>query len=124
MNRLPYIIGALIILGFGYLGMTEMTAARTPYMTRVSDVRASDGKPVQFIGRIVSNDTMYSVSTGELLFSLADDKGVKLKVRYKGIKPANFDSAPKSLVRGKYAGGELVADQVLLKCPSRYQGRN
>ena len=124
MNRLPYIIGALIILGFGYFGMTEMTSARTPYMTHVSDVRASGGKPVQFIGRIVSNDTRYSDSTGELLFLLIDDKGVKLKVSYKGINPANFDSSSKALVRGKYAGGELVADQVLLKCPSRYQGKN
>jgi cytochrome c-type biogenesis protein CcmE len=123
MSRLPYIIGALIILGFGYLGMTEMTAARTPYMTSVSEVRISKGKPVQFIGKIVPGDVKYSDFTGELLFTLIDDKSYNLKVRYKGIKPANFDSSPKALVRGKYIGSELIADQVLLKCPSRYQGK-
>jgi cytochrome c-type biogenesis protein CcmE len=121
-NRLPFITGALIIIGFGYLGATEMTAARMPYITCVSEVRASNGRPVQFIGNIVPNDVVYSGSTGELLFSLTDDKSDKLMVRYKGVKAANLDSASKALVRGKYEGGELIADQILLKCPSRYQG--
>lgn len=98
-----------------------MTAARAPYMTRVSEVRASNGKPVQFIGKILSGKVRYSDSNGSLLFTLADDKGDKLKVSYKGVKPANFDTSPKALVRGKFTGGEFIADQVLIKCPSRYR---
>ncbi|MCE5323849.1 cytochrome c maturation protein CcmE [bacterium] len=121
MSRLPYIIGAVVILGFGCLGVREMTAARAPYLTRVSEVRKSDGGPVQFIGKIVPDTVYYFDSASKLIFVLADDRGVMLKVNYKGVKPANFDTSEKALVRGKYTGGEFIADQILLKCPSKYR---
>ncbi|MHB9038546.1 MAG: cytochrome c maturation protein CcmE domain-containing protein [Armatimonadota bacterium] len=123
MNKKLYILGALLIFGFGYLGVKEMSAARTAYLTSVAEVRSVNGRPVQFIGRIVQKEARYSQATGELLFTLEDDKGEMIRVRYKGVKPANFDGAAKAVVRGKYFGNELHADQVLLKCPSRYRGK-
>ncbi len=121
MNKWPYILGALIIIGFGYLGVTEMMASRMPYMTSASAVRATNGKPVQVIGNILHKDVRVD-KMGTLCFNLTDNNGDALKIRYKGIKPANFDSAQKAVVRGKYTDGVLVADQLLLKCPSKYRG--
>ena len=63
------------------------------------------------------------VSDGELVFRLADGKGASLAVRYNGVKPANFDSAAKAVVRGTYNGAEFIADEILLKCPSKYRGK-
>jgi cytochrome c-type biogenesis protein CcmE len=122
MNRWPYILGALIILGFGYMGVTEMMASRMPYMTKAAEVRATNGRAVQVIGTILHKDAHYDDAKGTLVFFLADDRGDALKVSYKGIKPANFDTSPKAVARGKYIDGVLVADQLLLKCPSRYRG--
>ncbi|MCE5315643.1 MAG: cytochrome c maturation protein CcmE [Armatimonadota bacterium] len=123
MNRKLYILGALLIAGFGYLGINEMMAARAPYVTSVAEVCSINGSAVQFIGRIEHSETDFSERANELLFTMRDDKGETLKVRYKGVKPANFDSAEKAVVRGKYADGELRADHVLVKCPSRYRGK-
>ncbi|MGH9361973.1 MAG: cytochrome c maturation protein CcmE, partial [Thermoanaerobaculia bacterium] len=39
-------------------------------------------------------------------------------------KPANFEDAISIVAIGRYdqAGGEFAADQLLVKCPSKYQG--
>ncbi len=123
MNKWMYILGVVLIAGFAVLGATELMKAQTPYVTTVAEVRAVKDKPVQFIGRISHSSTRTDEKTDELMFQLVDDKGETIVVRYKGVKPANFDTADKAVVRGTYYGRDLVADQVLLKCPSKYQGK-
>jgi cytochrome c-type biogenesis protein CcmE len=123
MNKWMYILGALLIAGFAVMGMLEMIKAQTPYVTTVAEVRAAKDRPVQFIGRISHASVRTDERTDELVFKLSDDKGETIGVRYKGVKPANFDTASKAVVRGTCYGSELAADQVLLKCPSKYQGK-
>ncbi|MDH4223841.1 MAG: cytochrome c maturation protein CcmE [candidate division Zixibacteria bacterium] len=41
-----------------------------------------------------------------------------------GVKPANFEQATSIVVIGMYRDGIFIADQVLVKCPSKYQGGN
>lgn len=123
MNKWMYILGVLLIAGFAVLGATELIKAQTPYVTTVSEVRGMKDKPLQFIGTIFHASTKTDTKSDELTFRLIDEKGESIQVRYKGIKPANFDTADKAVVRGTYYGSDLVADQVLLKCPSKYQGK-
>ena len=123
MSKSMYILGALLIAGFAALGVMEMMKSQTPYVTTAAEVRSIKDRPVQFMGSIVPGKIRYNDSDDELRFELKDEKSDTLKVRYKGVKPANFDSADKAVVRGTYSGGELVADQVLLKCPSKYKGK-
>jgi len=123
MNKWMYVLGAVLIAGFAALGVVEMIKSQTPYATTVADARAVGDKPLQFMGAIVSGKTRYDDKADELLFCLRDDKGETISVRYKGVKPANFDNADRAVVRGSYSGGEIVADQVLLKCPSKYKGK-
>jgi len=59
----------------------------------------------------------------ELVFQLRDPKGQALKVRYRGVKPGNFDTADRAVVRGSISGDAFTASQVLLKCPSKYRGK-
>ena len=122
MSKSMYILGALLIAGFAVLGVMEMMKSQTPYVTTAAKVRSMGGRPVQFIGAIMPDKIKYNEKDDELLFDLRDEKSDTLKIRYKGVRPANFETADKAVVRGTYRGDELVADQVLLKCPSKYKG--
>ena len=42
-------------------------------------------------------------------------------VRYKGVKPDNFDEAYHVVAIGKYTGDAFAADKLLIKCPSKYE---
>ena len=123
MNKWLYVLGVVLIAGFAALSVAEMARSRTAYVTSVSEVRARKDRPVQFMGSIVRGKTSYDDETDELLFRLADGKGSSLAVRYNGVKPANFDGAAKAVVRGTYNGAEFIADEILLKCPSKYRGK-
>ena len=46
--------------------------------------------------------------------------GTLQKVRYNNPKPANFEEAEKVVVQGKNQGDVFVADNILVKCPSKY----
>ena len=53
---------------------------------------------------------------------IIDERGSSLPVQYGGTKPGNFDQADQVVVIGRYQEGVFLADQLLVKCPSKYQG--
>jgi cytochrome c-type biogenesis protein CcmE len=52
---------------------------------------------------------------------MKDDKENTLKVLYKHPKPANFDQATGVVAIGRYENGALLAESLLVKCPSKYE---
>lgn len=119
MSKLMYVLGALAIAGFAVLGVMEMQNAHIPELTTVAAVKAVTDRPVRFTGAIVSEERGYDEKTGELVFEMRDDRGQTLEVRYDGVKPAGFDAAGRAVVQGRYIGGRLFTDQVLVKRSSR-----
>ena len=110
---------AVLILGFiGYAGYFFADSV-TPYVG-VADARASQrnvqvkGLPDAAVVPHMENDTF--------VFSIADEEtGETMLVRYKGVKPDNFDEAYHIVAIGKYAGDAFAADKLLIKCPSKYE---
>ena len=45
-----------------------------------------------------------------------------MKILYNGVKPGNFEQATEIVAIGQYQNGGFEADQLLVKCPSKYQG--
>ncbi len=121
MKKLTYVIGAVLILGFIAMGAREMMKSQSPYVETVAEVKSAPaGSSVQFIGAIVPGKSKYSEDGKKLTFLMKDKVGDTLSVRFDGVKPQNFDTAPKAVVRGVYKDSGFNADQVLLKCPSKY----
>ena len=58
----------------------------------------------------------------QLRFGLVDENGKVMPVLYKGVKPGNFEEATEIVAVGSYHDGAFHADQLLVKCPSKYQG--
>ncbi len=123
MNKWATIAGIVLIAGFCALGVMELMQSHIPYVTTVPQVQSAQGKAIQFMGAIVQDSIKSDTATAQLRFQLRDASGRKLPVRYDGVKPANFDSAERAVVVGKYASQVFVAEQVLTSCPSKYKGK-
>lgn len=123
MSKWMYAAGIMLLAGFAVLTGMELANSSTPYVTRVADIASFGDRQIQFKGTILHQKTRYDDSSMNLCFTLADDAGRTVDVSYDGPKPGNFDTCDSAVVRGVYRGGRFRAEQVFLKCPSRYQGK-
>jgi cytochrome c-type biogenesis protein CcmE len=118
-----YLLGGLLLLAFAGFSFTAFKNSMTPY---VSFERAREGnRIVQVAGALEKGSSRYVDAQESLLFTLKDPKSSEtLKVRYKGLKPANFEDAISIVAIGRFDEGsrEFAADKLLVKCPSKYQG--
>jgi cytochrome c-type biogenesis protein CcmE len=125
-RQVKFIIGAAIIFAaIGFLVFNAMNSAGAYYMT-VSELKqqAADkiDRNVRVSGVVVDNSVDYDSANLILQFEIADESGQQLHVRFHGPKPDNFSRATEAIVDGKYGqDGTLVANNLLLKCPSRYE---
>jgi len=57
-------------------------------------------------------------------FYLMDSLGNEAKVIYSEPKPTDFDRSDKVVVIGRFdkPDGDFIANKILLKCPSKYEG--
>ena len=118
--NLKVILLLAILIVFILFGAFSFKKNLTPYV-EFSEAKKSLSV-VQVIGELVTDQTRYDLKTQKLYFTLKDKKDKKLLVSYAGPKPANFEDATNVVAIGKYENGEFVAEQVLVKCPSKYQG--
>ena len=109
---------ALILLALGY-GVTSLGAAVTPYVS-VAEAQAT-GRSVQVYGFL--NDMGGYTEAGDFRFGLKDEQGQIMEVVYPKGKPANFEQAIGIVAYGQYdaASQSFKADELLVKCPSKYQ---
>ena len=115
-----YIIAAVVVIVFLVFGAFSLKKSLTPY---VGFAQAQKGGTVQIIGKLVSGTDYYDTQTQKLAFTLIDDQGHgQMKVLYNGVKPGNFEQATEIVAIGQYQNGTFEADQLLVKCPSKYQG--
>jgi cytochrome c-type biogenesis protein CcmE len=121
-NRL-YLFGGLLLLAFAGFSFTTFTDSMTPY---VSYERARQGdRIVQVAGKLEKGSYSYAEAKESLYFTLKDPKtSENLRVRYKGVKPGNFEDAISIVAIGRYdeKAKEFEAQKLLVKCPSKYQG--
>jgi cytochrome c-type biogenesis protein CcmE len=82
-------------------------------------------RTVQVAGALEKGSSAYDLESDHLRYTLRDEqKGELLRVRYAGLKPANFEDAISIVAIGRWDGAteEFDADKLLVKCPSKYQG--
>lgn len=121
-NRL-YALGGVLLLAFAGFSLASFKETLTPY---VSYDQAREGnRMVQVAGALEKGSSAYKAAEESLYFTLEDPESKEtLRVRYKGLKPANFEDAISIVAIGRYdeAKAEFAADKLLVKCPSKYQG--
>jgi cytochrome c-type biogenesis protein CcmE len=114
-----YIIGLLVILVFVVFAAINLSKSLTPYVS-VQEARESQ-KVVQVKGQRVVGSENFDIENKIFKFKMADEKGEEFEVIYHGVKPANLEQAEEIVVIGRFEGATFNADQLLVKCPSKYQ---
>jgi cytochrome c-type biogenesis protein CcmE len=118
-----YLLGAALLLGFAGFSVASFNKALTPYVS--FEQARSAGHTVQVAGGLEKGSSSYDAAAGTLDFTLLDPvQKTKLRVSYKGLRPANFEDAISIVAIGSWdpATERLHAEKLLVKCPSKYQG--
>lgn len=111
-------VGLLVVVIAGGFTLWAFSSNMTPYVD-VKTARASTGQ-VQVRGYILHDTAIYDARIGALKFMIKDDKGEKMQIVYRGAKPDAFDKAPETAALGAYRDGVFVSEQLIVKCPSKY----
>lgn len=107
----------LVAIIYGAFGFKESFRS---YTTSITEAKAS-GQSIQlagFLGTTGEYDT-----AGNWTFYLEDENGEQVKVIYAKVRPSNFENATSIVAIGRYDTAQKVflADDLLVKCPSKYQ---
>jgi cytochrome c-type biogenesis protein CcmE len=86
----------------------------------VREIMAAPGEPCSIYGKPVKTETRYDMKAPRLDFVLKDNEGRTIPVVYHKPKPETFDQADMIKVYGAYREGVFQADELTLKCPSKY----
>ena len=114
------VIAALVLLAIaGVFGASSFKKSMTPYVS-FADARRASGM-VQVNGVLADKNYVLKKDEQYLEFKLRDSRGEIMNVQYHGVIPGNFDQATSIVAIGRYTSEKFEADQLLVKCPSKYQ---
>lgn len=113
LAALALVVAAVVI------GVSSFNKTVTPYISFAEARRASG--LVQVNGVLADKEYVLKSEEQYLSFRLRDEKGEVLPVEYRGVIPGNFDQATSIVAIGRYQDGKFAAEQLLVKCPSKYQ---
>ena len=117
--NLKIILAVVLLAAAAAVGVTSFKKTMTPYIG-FAEAKSASGL-VQVNGKLADKDYVLKPQEQFLRFNLRDEHGDVMPVEYRGVIPGNFDQAVSVVAIGKYAGDHFEAQQLLVKCPSKYQ---
>ncbi len=124
--KAKYIIGAVIIVVFLAWGASAFLKTTIQYVPLTEAAHST--RTVQVMGKIDFAKVNYNTGQNRLEFAVYDAEAKdtlaaeRMPVYYYGVVPGNFEQATSVVLKGKQTEGVFVAEQMLVKCPSKYQG--
>ncbi len=111
--------GIILIVLAALLSYGGLRDSFRPYTARI-DEAIDSGRSVQLAGFLGSAGTYDE--QGRFTFALEDETGRRVIVVSREPKPSHFELATSIVVIGRYDEDQhlFLADQVLVKCPSKY----
>lgn len=118
MNR-KSIFGLVLILGFTSVLFMNFGQQVGGYMN--FEEAQSTGVSAHVVGMWVESESFaYNATTNIFSFLMEDEAGTVRTVHYANPKPPNFEDAEKLVIEGHADGDVFVAENILVKCPSKY----
>jgi len=150
MGRSKFIIGGLLILAAVVYLIASSTQASAEYFMTVDEVSTQGqsvvGKSLRVSGAVVGDSIKYDPQSLTLTFDVAhvpgnnqeveaqgglaevlhaavvDPARTRIQVQYSGPKPDVLKNEAQAIMTGKIgADGVFHADELLLKCPTKYE---
>ena len=128
-KKIKFIIGGLIIVALiGYLIVSSISNAGA-YYREVGEVLDQQtvlaGKNLRVSGNVVTESIQYDAPTLSLDFKISDpnDPAKQMPIHFHGVQPDQIGrEGASAIVEGKLGpNGVMEANNLLLKCPSRYE---
>jgi cytochrome c-type biogenesis protein CcmE len=113
------IVAVILLAVAATVGVSSFKKTMTPYIG-FAEAKSASGL-VQVNGKLADKDYVLKPQEQFLRFNLRDEHGEVMPVEYRGVIPGNFDQAMSVVAIGKYEGDHFEAQQLLVKCPSKYQ---
>ncbi|MEM8529922.1 MAG: cytochrome c maturation protein CcmE [Chloroflexota bacterium] len=115
-----HMVGLVIVVAAVIMGYFGLRDAIRPYTESVDEAMASN-RTVQLAGFLGSKGG-YNAENN-FTFKLQDETGQMVTVVSEEPMPSNFDHATSVVAIGHYdeANGVFLAEDLLVKCPSKYQ---
>ena len=117
--NIKIVIAVLLLAVAAVVGVSSFRKTVTPYIS-FAEAKSSTGT-VQVNGTLADKNYVLKQEDQFLEFKLADMHGQVMPVTYRGVIPGNFDQATSIVAIGRYQGDHFEAEQLLVKCPSKYQ---
>ena len=150
MGRMKFIIGGLLILAAVIYLIASSTQASAEYFMTIDELKAKGrsivGKNLRVSGAVVGDTIQYDPQTLTLTFDVAHVTGdnneveaqgglaavlhaaivdpgrARMQVSYTGPKPDLLKNEAQAIMTGQLgADGVFHADELLLKCPTKYE---
>lgn len=149
-GRSKFLIGGLLVLAAVVYLIISSTNANAEYFLTVDELRAQQqelaGKNLRISGAVIGDTIQYDADTLTLTFEVAhvpgdnaeieaqgglalvlheavmDPTRARLRVAYTGPKPDLLQNEAQAIMTGHLGeDGVFYADELLLKCPTKYE---
>lgn len=150
MKLNKFVIGGLLILGAVVFLIVNATSGSAQYFMTVDELKAKGSavvdKNLRVSGAVIGDTIQYDLQTLTLTFEVAhvpadapdietegglaealrqavnDPSRARMTVVYVGVKPDLLRNEAQAIVTGYLgADGKFYAEELLLKCPTRYE---
>ena len=116
------LIGIVIIMIFLVVGFFAFKESKIEYAN--FQTASETHKKYQVKGTWVRDkETGFDANRNQFVFYMRDENNTEMKVVLAGGEPNNFKMAESVVAKGKVKDGSFHADEVLTKCPSKYEGK-
>lgn len=120
MNKGPVVTAVVALLAMAAVIGAFATNA-SPYVT-IAQARQTSGDHLHLAGDLLKKTIVQDVKHQTLKFQLRDQDGAVVTVVHRGEMPANLDEANRIVAVGGMQGDQFVSHQLIVKCPSKYEG--
>lgn len=120
-------LGVIIIAVIVIISTTGGASSYVDFKTAQEMVAKDASKPIHIVGQLKTDEEGEFIGIQEapnklnFTFVMVDENGGEETVFYNNPMPADFLKSEQVVVVGQYIDNQFVADNVLLKCPSKYQ---
>lgn len=149
-SRVKFIIGGLLIVAAVIYLIASSTQASAQYFLTIGEVATKGnevmGRDLRVSGAVIGDTIQYDAQTLTLTFIVADIPGdnnvieaqgglaavlhqatvdpnrTRMEIVYNGVKPDLLRDEAQAIMTGRLGqDGKFYADELLLKCPTKYE---
>jgi cytochrome c-type biogenesis protein CcmE len=119
-----HIIGIIVIAIA--IGVIFVSLKNTSTYADFSEALSNPNQEFHIVGKLdKAQPQIYDpkVNPDEFLFSMIDNKGVVKQVVLHKSRPQDFEKSEQIVLIGKMQDGSFHANDILMKCPSKYNNQ-